>query len=59
MFVIYNDHLSSFFFDHYSAFCLGIGEEYSVADEGSGARAPAADQRAWPAHSPVALEATP
>ncbi len=23
---IYNDHVTSFFFDHYSAFALGIGE---------------------------------
>ena len=38
LFVIYNDHISSFFFDHYSAFCLGIGEEYPVADEGGGPR---------------------
>ncbi len=38
LFVIYNDHVTSFFFDHYSAFCLGIGEEYAVADEGGGAR---------------------
>ncbi len=38
LFVVYNDHLSSFFFDHYSAFCLGIGEEYRVADEGGGRR---------------------
>ncbi|MDB5662344.1 MAG: protocatechuate 3,4-dioxygenase [Sphingomonas bacterium] len=38
LFVIYNDHITSFFFDHYSAFCLGIGEEYSVADEGGGPR---------------------
>jgi gallate dioxygenase len=38
LFVIYNDHISSFFFDHYSAFCLGVGEEYKVADEGGGAR---------------------
>jgi gallate dioxygenase len=38
LFVIYNDHVTSFFFDHYSAFCLGIGEEYPVADEGGGAR---------------------
>ena len=35
---IYNDHVTSFFFDHYSAFTLGIGEEYPVADEGGGAR---------------------
>jgi len=35
---IYNDHVTSFFFDHYSAFALGIGSEYAVADEGGGAR---------------------
>ena len=39
MFVIYNDHITSFFFDHYSAFALGVGESYPVADEGGGARA--------------------
>jgi gallate dioxygenase len=38
MFVIYNDHVTSFFFDHYSAFALGVGESYPVADEGGGAR---------------------
>ena len=38
LFIIYNDHVTSFFFDHYSAFALGIGEEYPVADEGGGAR---------------------
>ncbi len=38
LFVVYNDHVTSFFFDHYSAFVLGIGEEYSVADEGGGPR---------------------
>ena len=38
LFVIYNDHVTSFFFDHYSAFALGIGEEYKVADEGGGPR---------------------
>ncbi|XAH24488.1 gallate dioxygenase [Xylophilus sp. GW821-FHT01B05] len=37
--VVYNDHVTSFFFDHYSAFALGIGEQYAVADEGGGARA--------------------
>ena len=35
---IFNDHVTSFFFDHYSAFTLGIGEEFPVADEGGGAR---------------------
>lgn len=38
LFFIYNDHVTSFFFDHYSAFTLGIGERYEVADEGGGAR---------------------
>jgi gallate dioxygenase len=35
---IYNDHITSFFFDHYSAFVLGVGPEWPVADEGGGAR---------------------
>ncbi|WP_341645319.1 gallate dioxygenase [Thauera sp. SDU_THAU2] len=35
---IYNDHVTSFFFDHYSAFALGIGDSYAVADEGGGPR---------------------
>jgi gallate dioxygenase len=39
LFFIFNDHVTSFFFDHYSAFTLGIGERYEVADEGGGARA--------------------
>ena len=38
LFFIYNDHVTSFFFDHYSAFTLGIGEQYEVADEGGGKR---------------------
>src|SRR5580700_4455737 len=38
LFFIYNDHVTSFFFDHYSAFALGIGEQYEVADEGGGPR---------------------
>ncbi len=29
--LIANDHVTSFFFDHYSAFTLGIGEEWRVA----------------------------
>lgn len=39
LFFIYNDHVTSFFFDHYSAFALGIGGSYGVADEGGGTRA--------------------
>jgi len=38
LFFVYNDHVTSFFFDHYSAFALGIGERWEVADEGGGAR---------------------
>jgi gallate dioxygenase len=38
LFFIYNDHVTSFFFDHYSHFALGIGSEYPVADEGGGPR---------------------
>ena len=34
----YNDHVTSFFFDHYSAFTLGVGPEWRVADEGGGPR---------------------
>jgi gallate dioxygenase len=36
--LIYNDHVTSFFFDHYSAFTLGVGQQWQVADEGGGAR---------------------
>jgi gallate dioxygenase len=38
LFIIYNDHVSSFFFDHYSNFALGIGDYYTTADEGGGPR---------------------
>lgn len=37
--IVFNDHVTSFFFDHYSQFALGIGESYAVADEGGGPRA--------------------
>ncbi len=37
-FVIFNDHMTSFFFNHYSHFALGVGEKYEPADEGGGAR---------------------
>ena len=36
--LIFNDHVTSFFFDHYPQFALGIGGSYAVADEGGGAR---------------------
>ncbi len=38
IFIIYNDHITSFFFDHYSPFSLGFDEEFQCADEGGGAR---------------------
>ncbi len=39
IFMIYNDHVTSFFFDHYSAYVLGIDDRYVAADEGGGPRA--------------------
>jgi len=56
---IHNDHVTSFFFDHYSAFTLGIGTEYAVADEGGGARAlpPVPGHPALSAHLGAALMA--
>ena len=38
MLVVYNDHVTSFFFDHYPTFALGIDTHYDVADEGGGPR---------------------
>jgi gallate dioxygenase len=38
LFFVYNDHVTSFFFDHYSHFALGVGEQFAVADEGGGPR---------------------
>ena len=35
---IYNDHMTSFFMDHYSHFALGVGADYGPADEGGGPR---------------------
>lgn len=35
---IYNDHISSFFFDHYSTFALGVDDSYEPADEGGSPR---------------------
>jgi len=35
---VYNDHVTSFFFDHYSHFALGFADEWPVADEGGGPR---------------------
>ena len=49
---VYNDHVTSFFFDHYSAFALGIGPAWEVADEGGGRRnlPPVAGHRALANH---------
>jgi gallate dioxygenase len=35
---VYNDHMTSFWMQHYSHFAIGIGAEYGAADEGGGAR---------------------
>lgn len=34
----YNDHATTFFFDLYPTFALGIGEQFEIADEGAGKR---------------------
>ncbi len=38
LFLIYNDHITSFFVDHYSPFVLGVDDRYVTADEGGGPR---------------------
>ena len=38
LFYVYNDHVTSFFFDHYANFALGFSDEWPVADEGGGPR---------------------
>jgi gallate dioxygenase len=38
LFQIYNDHITSFFVDHYSPFVLGVDDRYVTADEGGGPR---------------------
>jgi gallate dioxygenase len=38
LFYIYNDHVTSFFFDNYSNFALGFSDTWPVADEGGGPR---------------------
>ncbi|WP_269499680.1 gallate dioxygenase [Castellaniella sp. S9] len=59
LFMIYNDHVTSFFFDHYSAFALGIGDLYVAADEGGGPRevAPAHGHLGLSQHIAMALMA--
>ena len=34
----YNDHATTFLFDHYPTFALGVSAEYPIADEGLGPR---------------------
>jgi gallate dioxygenase len=59
IFVIYNDHVTSFFFDHYSAFTLGVDDLYFPADEGGGPRRvpPAKGHAALAQHIGMALVA--
>jgi hypothetical protein len=38
LFFCYNDHATTFLFDHYPTFALGVSEEYRIADEGLGVR---------------------
>ena len=35
----FNDHATTFFFDHYPTFALGVSDAYRIADEGLGPRA--------------------
>ncbi len=34
----YNDHATTFFFDHYPTFALGVSAQFPIADEGMGPR---------------------
>ena len=38
LFFCFNDHATTFFFDHYPTFALGVSERYAIADEGTGPR---------------------
>src|SRR5688572_3240412 len=38
LFFCFNDHATTFFFDHYPSFALGVSDEYRIADEGAGVR---------------------
>jgi len=38
LFFCFNDHATTFFFDHYPTFALGVSDEYRIADEGTGVR---------------------
>jgi protocatechuate 4,5-dioxygenase beta chain len=38
LFFCFNDHATTFFFDHYPSFALGVSDQYPIADEGTGPR---------------------
>jgi hypothetical protein len=38
LFFCFNDHATTFFFDQYPTFALGVSERYAIADEGLGVR---------------------
>lgn len=38
LFFCFNDHATTFFFDRYPTFALGVSDEYAIADEGMGRR---------------------
>src|ERR1041384_452929 len=38
LFFCFNDHATTFFFDHYPTFALGVSDRYAIADEGTGVR---------------------
>jgi protocatechuate 4,5-dioxygenase beta chain len=38
LFFCFNDHATTFFFDQYPTFALGVSDEYRIADEGLGVR---------------------
>src|SRR3954451_9617756 len=39
LFFCFNDYATTFFFDHYPTFALGVSDEYRIAGEGLGPRA--------------------
>lgn len=59
IFLIYNDHVTSFYFDQYPFFSLGIDDTYFPADEGGGPRdvAPARGHLGLSQHIALALAA--
>jgi protocatechuate 4,5-dioxygenase beta chain len=38
LFFCFNDHATTFFFDRYPTFALGVSDAYAIADEGTGPR---------------------